>query len=141
MLFPEGTSSDGDTVLPFKSALLAPATQQEHLLSASFIRYALDDGSVADEVCYWRDMTLVPHLLNLLGKRGGLRSRLVHAGSGRLRESQRTRPATPRGSRAPEGSLLYLNPPMKIIVTCGPSYEPIDRRAPHDQHVSPVKLG
>ena len=25
---------------------------------------------MADEVCYWRDMTLVPHLLNLLGKRG-----------------------------------------------------------------------
>jgi 1-acyl-sn-glycerol-3-phosphate acyltransferase len=70
VLFPEGTSSDGDTVLPFKSALLAPATQQEHPLSASFIRYGLDDGSVADEVCYWRDMTLVPHLLNLLGKRG-----------------------------------------------------------------------
>ena len=27
------------------------------------------DGSVADEVCYWRDMTLVPHLLNLFFKR------------------------------------------------------------------------
>jgi hypothetical protein len=26
-------------------------------------------GSVADEVRYWRDMTLVPHLLNLLMKR------------------------------------------------------------------------
>jgi 1-acyl-sn-glycerol-3-phosphate acyltransferase len=31
---------------------------------------ALEDGNVADEVCYWRDMTLVPHLVNLLGKRG-----------------------------------------------------------------------
>ena len=29
----------------------------------------LDEGSVAEEVCYWRDMTLVPHLLNLLFKR------------------------------------------------------------------------
>jgi hypothetical protein len=33
------------------------------------IIYALDHGSVADEVCYWRDMTLVPHLLNLFFKR------------------------------------------------------------------------
>ena len=33
------------------------------------IQYALDNGSLADEVCYWRDMTLVPHLLNLLFKR------------------------------------------------------------------------
>jgi 1-acyl-sn-glycerol-3-phosphate acyltransferase len=42
---------------------------QPHSLSAGYIEYALNDGSVADEVCYWRDMTLVPHLLNLLGKR------------------------------------------------------------------------
>jgi 1-acyl-sn-glycerol-3-phosphate acyltransferase len=56
-------------VLPFKSSLLEPAMGQPHSLSAGYIEYALNDGSVADEVCYWRDMTLVPHLLNLLGKR------------------------------------------------------------------------
>lgn len=70
VLFPEGTSSDGETVLPFKSALLEPAAQKNQPLSVGFIRYSLEDGSVADEVCYWRDMTLVPHLINLLGKRG-----------------------------------------------------------------------
>jgi 1-acyl-sn-glycerol-3-phosphate acyltransferase len=70
VLFPEGTSSGGDTVLPFKSALLDPATRQDLPLSVGFIHYALSDGSVADEVCYWRDMTLPPHLMNLLGKRG-----------------------------------------------------------------------
>jgi 1-acyl-sn-glycerol-3-phosphate acyltransferase len=70
VLFPEGTTSDGREVLPFKSSLLEPATRQPHGLSAGFIDYALTDGSVADEVCYWRDMTLAPHLLNLLGKRG-----------------------------------------------------------------------
>jgi hypothetical protein len=30
----------------------------------------MHDGNVAEEVCYWRDMTLVPHLVNLLGKHG-----------------------------------------------------------------------
>jgi lyso-ornithine lipid O-acyltransferase len=69
VLFPEGTSSDGRTVLPFKSALLAPAEAPDLSLSVAFIHYHLADGSVADEVCYWRDMTLAPHLLNLLGKR------------------------------------------------------------------------
>ncbi len=69
-LFPEGTSSGGETVLPFKSALLASITQQEQPLTAAFIDYSLADGSVPDEVCYWRDMTLAPHLLNLLGKDG-----------------------------------------------------------------------
>ena len=70
VLFPEGTSSDGSTVLPFKSALLESAVQLRSPIAAAFIEYALDEGSVADEVCYWRDMTLVPHLLNLLFKRG-----------------------------------------------------------------------
>jgi len=69
VLFPEGTSSDGSTVLPFKSALLESAVQLRCPVASVSIQYALDDGSVADEVCYWRDMTLVPHLLNLFFKR------------------------------------------------------------------------
>src|SRR6266404_2655913 len=53
VLFPEGTSSDGSKVLPFKSSLLEPATGQPHAVSAGFIEYALNDGEVAEEVCYW----------------------------------------------------------------------------------------
>ena len=68
-LFPEGTSSDGSTVLPFKPALLESAVQLRCPIAAASIDYALDDGSVANEVCYWRDMTLVPHLVNLFFKR------------------------------------------------------------------------
>jgi len=69
VLFPEGTSSDGHTVLPFKSSLLEPAVREAHPLSAGLIQYALGDGDVAEEVCYWKDMTLVPHLTNLCSKR------------------------------------------------------------------------
>jgi 1-acyl-sn-glycerol-3-phosphate acyltransferase len=69
VLFPEGTSSDGSTVLPFKSALLESVVQLRCAVGSASVGYALDNGSVADEVCYWRDMTLVPHLLNLLFKR------------------------------------------------------------------------
>jgi lyso-ornithine lipid O-acyltransferase len=70
ILFPEGTSSGGQSVLPFKSSLLEPAAQQTHSLSVGLIHYELDDGDPVEEICYWRDMTLMPHLLNLLGKRG-----------------------------------------------------------------------
>ncbi|PYJ68410.1 MAG: 1-acyl-sn-glycerol-3-phosphate acyltransferase [Verrucomicrobia bacterium] len=69
ILFPEGTSSDGSTVLPFKSALLQSAVELRCAVAAAAIEYALSDGSVADEVCYWRDMALVPHLFNLFFKR------------------------------------------------------------------------
>lgn len=61
VLFPEGTSSDGARVLPFKSSLLQAAAASRCPIAAAGIDYDLRDGSVADEVCYWRDMTLVPH--------------------------------------------------------------------------------
>ena len=69
VLFPEGSSSNGQTVLPFKSSLLEPAAQSAHPLSVGAIQYAIEDGDVAREVCYWGDHTFFPHLLNLLGKR------------------------------------------------------------------------
>ena len=69
VLFPEGGSSSGQTVLPFKSSLLEPAAQTTHPLSVSAIQYTIEDGDVVREVCYWGDHTFFPHLLNLLGKR------------------------------------------------------------------------
>lgn len=69
VLFPEGTSSDGREVLPFKSSLLEPALRQSHPLCAAHIRYAVKDGEARQDVCYWGDMTLVPHLINLFSKR------------------------------------------------------------------------
>jgi 1-acyl-sn-glycerol-3-phosphate acyltransferase len=69
VLFPEGTSSDGQTVLPFKSALLAPSTRRSEPLFTGFIRYELDDGDAREEICYWKNMTLLPHMINLLSKR------------------------------------------------------------------------
>src|SRR5207244_5926043 len=68
VLFAEGTSSDGATVLPFKSALLEPALQSRCRITAGAIDYLLNNGSVAAEVCSWRDMRPVPHLLNLFTK-------------------------------------------------------------------------
>ena len=70
VLFPEGTSSDGGGVLPFRTSLFQPVVELACPVTACAHRYSLDEGSVADEVAYWRDMTLAPHLLNLLGKTG-----------------------------------------------------------------------
>ena len=78
VLFPEGTSSDGSGILPFKSALLQPALDLGCNITAAAIDYSLSRGSVADEICYWRDMTLVPHLLNLFTK-PVIKSKLVVA--------------------------------------------------------------
>jgi 1-acyl-sn-glycerol-3-phosphate acyltransferase len=67
VLFPEGTSSDGRTVGPFRSSLLEPAVRHHRTVVAAALGYAVPPRrSAADEVCYWRDMTLAPHLWNLL---------------------------------------------------------------------------
>jgi len=68
VLFPEGTSSGGNRVLPFRSALLEPALDLGCPVTAAAIGYSLKEGSVSDEICYWRDMTLLPHLLNVWSK-------------------------------------------------------------------------
>jgi 1-acyl-sn-glycerol-3-phosphate acyltransferase len=69
ILFPEGTSSDGQTVLPFKSSLFAPVAGTKEPLTAAHIQYTLADGNPGEDVCYWGDMTMGPHLINLLGKK------------------------------------------------------------------------
>lgn len=69
ILFPEGTSSGGEVVLPFKSSLLEPAVGQKSPLFAACITYSLADGTPSEDVCYWRDMTFFPHAVKLLGKK------------------------------------------------------------------------
>lgn len=70
VVFPEGTSSAGDTVLPFKSSLFEPAARRGWKVTPACVAYSRFDGSRADEVPYWADMTLVPHILNLFGCEG-----------------------------------------------------------------------
>jgi 1-acyl-sn-glycerol-3-phosphate acyltransferase len=70
VLFPEGTSSDGATVLPFRSALLEAASVASVAVTPVAIDYDLEEGSVADEICYWREMVFGSHFWNLLGKQG-----------------------------------------------------------------------
>jgi len=69
VLFPEGTSSDGTTVLPFRPALFEAAIKSDADVSSASISYHLEDGSVSNDICYWGSMKFLPHLLRLLSKR------------------------------------------------------------------------
>ena len=69
VIFPEGTSSNGETILPFRTSLLEPAARGGHEIATGWIHYELDDGDAKQEVCYWGNHTFLPHLLNLLSKR------------------------------------------------------------------------
>jgi 1-acyl-sn-glycerol-3-phosphate acyltransferase len=66
VLFPEGTSSGGAGVLPFRSSLLQAAAGKT--VKPAAIAYTLPpgEGEPATHICYWADMRFVPHLLRLL---------------------------------------------------------------------------
>jgi 1-acyl-sn-glycerol-3-phosphate acyltransferase len=68
VLFPEGTTTDGERVLRFHSTMLQPAVDTAVPIMPCAIRYEVDEGDVSQEVCWWGDMKLLPHLWNLLGK-------------------------------------------------------------------------
>lgn len=66
VLFLEGTSTAGGTVLPFRSSLLQPAIEYGWTVTPVALGYDVPAGhSAADEVCWWGDMKLGPHLWNL----------------------------------------------------------------------------
>jgi 1-acyl-sn-glycerol-3-phosphate acyltransferase len=69
VLFPEGTTTDGERVLRFHSTMLQPAIDADAPITPCAIGYELDEGDPAREVAWWGDMTLLPHIWNLLGKR------------------------------------------------------------------------
>jgi 1-acyl-sn-glycerol-3-phosphate acyltransferase len=68
VLFPEGTSSDGTTVLPFRSPLFEPAIRQRCPVQAAAIHYAAE-GATESMLAYYGDKVFFPHLCETLGHR------------------------------------------------------------------------
>ena len=70
VLFAEGTSTNGSTVLPFRPALFEGAVQISEPVTPAHIRYEVWAGSPENDVCYWGTATFFPHLLRMLSRRG-----------------------------------------------------------------------
>lgn len=68
VLFPEGTSTDASTLLPFHSFLFEPAVLAESLVTAAALRYQAPDAEESD-LCYYGDIHFVPHLLETMGRK------------------------------------------------------------------------
>jgi 1-acyl-sn-glycerol-3-phosphate acyltransferase len=68
VLFPEGTSSQGATVLPFKPGLLELAARANLAVSYVALSYGVRDHETPAHlsVCWWGDMTFMRHLFGLL---------------------------------------------------------------------------
>ena len=76
VLFPEGTSSNGEKVLRFHAPLFEAAVRANAKITPSALLYEMRDGDPARDICYWGDMTFGTHFINLL-KKTGIQARVV----------------------------------------------------------------
>lgn len=70
VIFPEGTSTNGQKMLPFKKSLLMSAVESQRDIVPVAIKYMSIDGipfskENADTVCWYGDMTFADHLMGL----------------------------------------------------------------------------
>jgi 1-acyl-sn-glycerol-3-phosphate acyltransferase len=72
LFFPEGTTTDGGGVLAFRRGLFHSVLNEGVGLHTAAIRYSVEDAdaSVAQDVCWWGEMDLLPHLLRFMKLRG-----------------------------------------------------------------------
>jgi 1-acyl-sn-glycerol-3-phosphate acyltransferase len=68
ILFAEGTSTNGSSVLPFRSSLLEVAARDAFPVSYAAVSYRVlgDDPPASLSVCWWGDMTFGSHFAELL---------------------------------------------------------------------------
>lgn len=66
VMFPEGTSSNGETILPFRSSLLKPACEKQQPVTPAYVCYECEGGTLIDDVYFWGDMAFAPHLIRML---------------------------------------------------------------------------
>jgi 1-acyl-sn-glycerol-3-phosphate acyltransferase len=72
VLVPEGTSSGGDDVYPLRPALFEWAVRSGYPVRAATIGYRSPPGGppASEAICWWGDMSFLPHLIRLCGLPG-----------------------------------------------------------------------
>src|SRR5487761_2237832 len=68
-IFPEGTTTDGTRLLPFKSSLLQPIVNARGALQPVAMRYRAPDGSLSTAAAYAGDMTFFASFWRICGER------------------------------------------------------------------------
>jgi 1-acyl-sn-glycerol-3-phosphate acyltransferase len=76
LFFPEGTTTDGASVLPFRRGLFHSVLNNGVSLRTAALRYSLEPCSVnrgatvGEDVCWWGEMGFTSHMFWLMGLRG-----------------------------------------------------------------------
>ena len=67
LLFPEGTTTDGSTVLRFHSTLFQPAVEAGVIVTTAALRYRTETGDSERELCWFGEEGFLRHLWQTLG--------------------------------------------------------------------------
>jgi 1-acyl-sn-glycerol-3-phosphate acyltransferase len=118
-LFPEGTSTGGDRVLPFHSSLFEPAAANGWTVTPAWIGYEVPGGDASEQVAYWKDMTFLPHLLRLFALR-------------EIRATVRCGEPLPPGRNRKEMARLLHDGVCELARAEGRSLVPVDHRERFD---------
>ena len=73
VFFPEGTTSNGQGLLPFHGGLLAESRDADLAVTVGVMRYAMTGppgATVDDDVAYWGERSMVRHILRFLTLEG-----------------------------------------------------------------------
>lgn len=70
LFFPEGTSTDGSSLLRFHSRLFEPAILARAEVTAAAVSYVIEDGTPERELCWYGNEPFLPHLWKALGTSG-----------------------------------------------------------------------
>ena len=73
LFFPEGTTTDGTEVVPFRRGLFHSVLNEGVTLRVAALGYSIEDSgnaTVANDVCWWGAAFLAPHLFRLAGLKG-----------------------------------------------------------------------
>jgi 1-acyl-sn-glycerol-3-phosphate acyltransferase len=72
VLFPEGTSTDGTSIAPFRASLLQAPAAEGHPVHYAALRYRAPEGAPPARLClcWWGEMDFLPHFLGLFRWRG-----------------------------------------------------------------------
>jgi 1-acyl-sn-glycerol-3-phosphate acyltransferase len=72
IVFPEGTSTKGEDILPFNSSFLEFASRTDLPVSYASISYRTPEGEppASTMVCWWEDISFIQHLFRLFTLKG-----------------------------------------------------------------------
>jgi 1-acyl-sn-glycerol-3-phosphate acyltransferase len=108
IVFPEGTSTKGEDVLPFNSSFLEFAASSGLPISYASLTYRTPEGgpTPSETVCWWDDIEFLPHMFRLFKLKNF--TAVINFGTELVRGEDRKKLAATLHDRVKEGFIPML---------------------------------